>query len=101
MKDYNPHTLDSEQAEADKNAKSKRDQHLEDLRFVMNDKRGRRVINRLLEKTGVYKNPFTGNSETFFRCGEMNIGQYLIAEIQSLGGNSYADLLKENLNNGN
>jgi hypothetical protein len=31
----------------------------------------------------------------------MNIGQYLIAEMQALGGSSYADLLKEDLTNGN
>lgn len=101
MKDYNPLEAEQEQEKAGKEAKTKRDQELEDLRFVMGDKRGRRVFLKLLERTGVYRNPFTGNSETFFKCGEMNIGQYLIAEIQALGGNSYADLLKENVKDGN
>tara|TARA_R110000796_G_scaffold9078_3_gene31205 strand:- start:6194 stop:6487 length:294 start_codon:yes stop_codon:yes gene_type:complete len=97
MKDYNP----LEEQELDSSANTRRDQELEDLRYVMNDKRGRRVLFKLLDRTGVYRNPFTGNSETFFKCGEMNIGQYLIAEMQALGGSSYADLLKEDLTNGN
>lgn len=101
MKDYDPHSVDEQQASLAKTAKSKRDQDLEDLRFVLADKRGRRTLLRLLDKTGVYRNPFTGNSETYFKCGEMNIGQWLIAEVQAVDSNSYAELLKENVNNGN
>jgi hypothetical protein len=101
MKDYDPHSVDEQQAALAKTVKIKRDQDLEDLRFVLADKRGRRTLLRLLEKTGVYRNPFTGNSETYFKCGEMNIGQWLIAEVQAVDSNSYAELLKENVNNGN
>jgi hypothetical protein len=99
-KDYDPlaSELDAEQG---KQADKKRAKQLEDLRFVLSDARGRRVINRLLEKTGVYRNPFTGNSETYFRCGEMNVGQFLIAEVQSVSPDSYMNLLKEFKENGN
>lgn len=99
-KDYDPLNADSI-PEAGKEQKSKRAKELEDLRFVLSDKRGRRVINRLLEKTGVYRNPFTGNSETYFRCGEMNIGQFVIAEVQAVSPDSYTNLLKEFNENGN
>jgi hypothetical protein len=99
-KDYDP-LSGSIEAEQSKEQANKRAKQLEDLRFVLGDARGRRVINRLLEKTGVYRNPFTGNSETYFRCGEMNIGQFLVAEVQSVSPDSYMNLLKEFNQNGN
>jgi hypothetical protein len=99
-KDYDPLGTELD-ADASKERDKKRAKQLEDLRFVLGDARGRRVINRLLEKTGVYRNPFTGNSETYFRCGEMNIGQFLVAEVQSVSPDSYINLLKEFNENGN
>ena len=99
-KDYDP--LSGEiSTDLSKEQKNKRAKEIEDLRFVLNDQRGRRVINRLLEKTGVYRNPFTGNSETYFRCGEMNIGQFIVAEVQAVSPESYTNLLKEFNENGN
>lgn len=99
-KDYDP--LSGElSTDLTKEQKNKRAKEIEDLRFVLNDQRGRRVINRLLEKTGVYRNPFTGNSETYFRCGEMNIGQFIVAEVQAVSPDSYTNLLKEFNENGN
>jgi hypothetical protein len=99
-KDYDP--LSGElSTDLTKEQKNKRAKEIEDLRFVLNDQRGRRVINRLLEKTGVYRNPFTGNSETYFRCGEMNIGQFIVAEVQAVSPESYTNLLKEFNENGN
>ena len=99
-KDYDPLSGDIE-SDLTKEQKNKRSKEIEDLRYVLNDKRGRRVINRLLEKTGVYRNPFTGNSETYFRCGEMNIGQFIIAEVQAVSPDRYTNLLKEFKENGN
>lgn len=98
--DYDPLSADIP-TDNSKEQKDKRLKELEDLRFVLGDKRGRRVINRLLAKTGVYRNPFTGNSETYFRCGEMNVGQYIIAEVQAVSPDSYANLLKEFKEDGN
>jgi hypothetical protein len=99
-KDYDPLSTESI-PDGGKEQKNKRAKELEDLRHVLSDPRGRRVINRLLEKTGVYRNPFTGNSETYFRCGEMNIGQFIVAEVQAVSPDSYTNLLKEFNENGN
>ena len=98
--DYDPLSGDID-SDLNKEQKQKRAKELEYLRFVLSDKRGRRVINRLLEKTGVYRNPFTGNSETYFRCGEMNVGQFIIAEVQAVSPDSYTNLLKEFNEHGN
>lgn len=49
-------------------------QEVEDIKWVMSDKRGRRMMWGLLERAGLYRSSFTGNSETFFREGARNIG---------------------------
>ena len=72
----------------------------EDFKWLMSDKRGRRVVWRLLEKTGVFRNPFTGSSETFFRCGEMNIGQRYVAMIHEHCPERYNLMVMEQQDNG-
>lgn len=67
----------------------------DDFRWLMNDKRGRRVVWRLLENTGVYKTSFTGNSETFFREGQRNVGLMLISQIHELTPEAYVLMLNE------
>lgn len=72
-----------------------RDQEKADFAWLMSDKRGRRFMWRLLERTGVYRNPFTGNSETFFRCGAMNVGQMYMADLTDMAPEGYLMMLEE------
>lgn len=67
----------------------------EDLKWIMADKRGRRFMHALLGVTGVFRNPFTGNSETFFRCGEMNVGQRYLAAIHENCPERYSKMIEE------
>lgn len=46
----------------------------------------------------MYRNPFTGNSETFFRCGAMNVGQQLMADILEFTPEQYLTMLEERKN---
>lgn len=72
-------------------------QHLEieDLKWLMSDKRGRRVVWRLLDKTGVYRSSFTGNSTTFFNEGARNVGLQLLLEINQFCPDRYAQMVTE------
>lgn len=72
---------------------SLRDQ--DDFKWLMGDKRGRRVVWRLLERTGVFRSSFTGNSETFFREGERNVGLVLMAHIHEYSPEQYALMIRE------
>lgn len=72
-----------------------RRQEVDDLRWMMSDKRGRRVMWRLLETTGVYRSSFTGNSETFFREGQRNVGLKLLADIHENCPDAFVTMLKE------
>lgn len=56
-------------------------QEADDVKWLMSDKRGRRLMWGLLERTGLYRTSFTGNSETFFREGARNVGLAYMALI--------------------
>ena len=72
-RDYNPLDRRGQQAakEADSRVKQLQAEQLrEDMRWLMGDPRGRRLMWSWLADAGVYRTSFTGNSETFFREGQ-------------------------------
>ena len=83
-----------------KERKVKREGEIEDFLWMMGDKRGRRFVWRLLEKAGVYRSSFTGNSNTFFLEGQRNMGLMIMDEIHSNCPDLYVIMLKENSGNG-
>ena len=73
-----------------------RDQIVLDLEAVLSIPQGRRVLLRLLERCGVYRSAFTGETEaTALRLGEQNIGLWLIAQIEDVDPTEYPKLLLE------
>lgn len=69
---------------------------IEDLRWLMSDKRGRRVMWRVLEQAGVYRSSYTGDNTTFFNEGQRNMGLWLMDEITTHCLTEYTEMLKEN-----
>ena len=82
----------SEQEKLDRITKR---QEADDIKWLMSDPRGRRIMWGLLELTGVYRSSFTGNSETFFREGERNVGLKLVHKIHAHCPEKYATMTKE------
>jgi hypothetical protein len=82
-------------AEADAKAKRKVRQEDEDLCAVMQTPSGRRVIWRILCGTGARRSSFTGNSETFFREGERNVGLRLQEHIERVAFDMHLLMQKE------
>lgn len=68
-------------ADASRRERDRAKRDTADLRWIMSDPRGRRFIWRLLGITGIFRSSFTGNSETFFREGERNVGLKLLTEV--------------------
>jgi hypothetical protein len=71
---YDPRAEREAAAERERRAKLSALTEEADWRWLMGNERGRRVVRRLLETTGVWRSSFTGNSETFFREGARNVG---------------------------
>lgn len=94
-------TLAHEQAEADLQEKLAFTKRVEqdDYKWLMSDKRGRRIFSRLLDTTGVYRSSFTGNSETFFREGARNVGLQLMAKVQEYCPEKYDLMVTEQRKN--
>jgi hypothetical protein len=70
-------------------------QEADDLKWLMDDPRGRRIVWRMLEQTGVFRSSFTGNSETYFREGQRNIGLKLLADLHEHTPDAYIAMIQE------
>ena len=67
----------------------------EDLKWMLSDARGRRLMWKWLGESGLYRSSFTGNSHTFFNEGMRNFGLQRIAEIHEHAPEAYFKMLKE------
>lgn len=69
---------------------------IEDVKWLMSDKRGRRFVWRQLSKAGVFRTSFTGNgSETFFNEGKRVMGLDLMVQINEHCPNRYNEMVTE------
>ena len=69
-------------AEKAKTAQLERQTQIDDLRWLMGDKRGRRVVWRLLQRSGIYTTSYTGEALSMaFKEGGRNQGLALLDEI--------------------
>lgn len=83
------------QAEA---ARLKRAREMDDFKWLMGHKQGRRIMWRMLEVTGVFRNPhIPGTEDVLFRCGMQNVGQVLMAEIHTICPEHYPTMTKEHV----
>lgn len=88
--------LDKLQTEQRESAEKFRAIEVEDFKWLMADKRGRRYVWRLLSLTRVFQSSFTGNSHTFFNEGTRNVGLKILEDINSLCPERYLQMLQEN-----
>ena len=95
---YDPRDLRAAEREADELARREalqRDQQLDDMRWLMSQPQGRRVVARVLELAGVERISFTGNSQTFFNEGARSVGIPLLDEIKAHAWPHYIVMLEE------
>lgn len=83
-------------AEAKAQAKANADQAKEDVKTLMAIPAFRRFVWWILENTHVFRTSFTGNSETFFKEGERNIGLKVFLRVQEIDPEGYALMAREN-----
>jgi hypothetical protein len=70
-------------------------QELNDIKWLMAHKQGRRFIHRLLGRAGVYRSSFTNSGQTNFLEGERNVGLFVINEMVEGSFDNYIIMLQE------
>lgn len=68
-----------------------------DIKWLMDQKQGRRIVRRLLAEAGIHRTSFTGNSETFFREGKRAFGLFLEAEVTRHAPENFIVMLQEGM----
>lgn len=97
--DNDPYDVEARTAQKDRKDEKRRlaaYNRVEDLRWLMATPRGRRFIYQLLERTGLRKEPMTGNSQTFYNLGALAIGRELEGEIFAYASEQYLLMITEN-----
>lgn len=72
-----------------------RDIELADMRKIMATREGRRFVWRLLDRAGVFRTSFTGNSTTFFNEGMRNMGLMVIGDVMAACADQYVVMMNE------
>lgn len=69
---------------------------IEDIKWLMSSKRGRRIVHRQLDKAGVFRLSFHTNAlQMAFNEGNRNQGNALLALVTEHCPERYAELLNE------
>lgn len=101
--DQDAYTSDAErtQAEAETRAARAKAEEADDFKWLMNSKRGRRQIWRALTRARVFNTTLSEAPHAMaYAEGAKKEGYYLIGMIHSTCPDKYAQMVKENANNG-
>jgi len=79
-------------------AEYEQEREREELRYILDDPKGRRFLWRLLDYAGVYNSSFTGNSFTFFNEGRRDVGLFVLDEVTDADPDAYLEMQRESLN---
>jgi hypothetical protein len=89
---------EKEQAAREAQKKIAREQELDDIRWLLSNVEGRRIVWRLLEHAGINKMMFDPDPATnSFKQGMQNEGLWLYAEVIKAAPNFWLLMLKEHL----
>jgi hypothetical protein len=81
---------------AEEKQKRAGEREMDDVKNVLATDSGRRFCWKYLERTGVFRSSFTGNSTTFYNEGMRNIGLMLMADITSADPAAFLLMMQEN-----
>ena len=102
MSDFDPVDIRGQErarSEIDESERIAAEREVEDLKWLMSNKRGRRFMFRLLERAGVWRSSFNTNALAMaFSEGTRNEGLKLTADLTTHCSDRYGEMLKENWN---
>lgn len=85
------------EAEADEaQARETRRRELDDLRWLLGHPQGRRILNRILERTGVFRTSFNHSGSVMaFNEGRREVGLWVTAELSDASPDGFIKVLTE------
>lgn len=99
MSGHDPTDIRSQErakAETDTRNKLARDTEESDIKWMLGNKRGRRILWRILERSGVFRMSFNTNAlQMAFNEGQRNYGNYVLAQIHATAPEMYAVMVAE------
>ena len=92
--------FDLEGQAASREAQKRRDEfwrevEAKDIEWLMSGPRGRRIVFRIIARSGKWSSAFTGNSETFYRIGMSEVGRWLENMLLDKCPEQYVEMIKE------
>ena len=91
-----PEALSEKQRQREERAKQFAQQEVEDVKWLMGSKRGRRIIWRLLDQAGVFRLTFNPNAmQMAFAEGNRNAGNRTLSLVMASCPELFATMLKE------
>ncbi len=79
---------------AERDAKDRQNQLMSDLQKTFETPEGLRTLDWLLALCHVGSSVFTGNSQTFYKSGQQDIGHEIVNNVQRADPSIYPKLLK-------
>lgn len=99
MSHFDPTDIQAQERDADLSADRNRkaaELEIDDLKWLMSNKRGRRFVFRVLERAGVWRLSFNTNALSMaFNEGQRNEGLRLMANITAHCPDRYTEMLEE------
>lgn len=80
---------------AKQKVESLNDKRLNDVREVLNTRRGRRFMWELLDFCGIFRTSLANEHQIFYNEGQRNVGLKLLADINEAAPQAYAVMLAE------
>lgn len=99
MSNFDPTDIQAQERDAAANVERGRkavEVEIDDLKWLMSNKRGRRFVFRVLERAGVWRLSFNTNALSMaFNEGQRNEGLRLMANITAHCPDRYTEMLEE------
>lgn len=99
MSEYDPtdlNELDARKADTALKTKLSKDTEEADIKWLMKDRRGRRILWQLLERCGTFGDPFSTNALLMAnQAGQQKIGRVYFAMIHALAPDKYVTMVNE------
>lgn len=96
---FDPRSQERAKADADTRSKLAQQSEEADVKWLMGSKRGRRIVWRLLDQTGVFRLSFNTNAmQMSFAEGNRNFGNRILALIHAQAPELYPVMVREATN---